>query len=528
MPSINTTQLLQMALAAHGHGQLADAEKMYRQVIAADARQADALHLLGVLLHQTRRSHDGIASIQQAIALNGKAPMYWANLAIIFHATGQVAETAEALRNVCLLDYKNIDVRLSLAALLPLSFALHALHYVTEDPAELYQEHRRWAELIESRVTQCAVERDRNPKRRLRVGYISPDFRQHSVSFFIEPVLAGHNRRAFEVYCYANLPRADEVTRRLRSEADHWRSTHGMSDEEFVALVDRDKIDILIDLAVHTQANRLAAMACKPAPLQGTWLGYASTTGLKAIDFRITDAWIDPPGRNDAYHSEKLVRLPQTQWAYRPPAGVPDVTPLPALNNGFITFGLATNLAKINPASIAMWCNVMRELPGCKLIIKGSGTENTGTRDYFLRQFEQAGIGRERIGWEPEVLLREYFDFFSRIDLIMDTFPFAGGTTSCHALYMGVPVVTLRGETSVSRVGSSLLHNLDLGELVADTPEAFVAISKTLAADVDRLSGLRADLRSRMRRSPIMEESAFINNLESAYRALWEEWCAAG
>jgi protein O-GlcNAc transferase len=371
-----------------------------------------------------------------------------------------------------------------------------------------------------------SFDNDRSPDRRLRIGYISPDFREHSLVFFFEPILAHHDHRKFEVFCYANQPENDAVSARLRSHADHWRKIYSLSDAEVTDLIRKDEIDILIDLALHTQTHRSGILVQEAAPLQGSYLSYDSTDGLPAIDFRLTDAWVNPPAASEAHHTEKLVRLPDTQWVYRPPKNIPEVSALPADTNSHITFGIATNLAKINTATIAMWCQTLQAVPGSRLLIKGAGLQDTATRQYFLNSFINAGASEGQIFFEPSAPLLEYFQFFSRIDLVVDTYPFASGTTSCHALYMGVPMIIRTGNTSVSRVGASLLHNVDLTELIADSAERFVRIAADIAGDLSRLRQIRGSLRQTMRNSPLMNETTFVWNLEAAYRELWKEWCA--
>jgi predicted O-linked N-acetylglucosamine transferase (SPINDLY family) len=376
---------------------------------------------------------------------------------------------------------------------------------------------------------------------------VSGDFRRHSVSFFIEPILAHHDKSQFEIFCYANQQNNDAVTERLRGYGHQWRDIFGKSDETAAELIQHDQIDILIDLSLHTGGTRLLMFARKPAPIQGTYLGYAGTSGLAAIDFRLTDAWIDPIGSSEPYNSERLVRLPDTQWVYRPPIEVPEVGPLPAHNSGQITFGIATNLAKMNTTTVELWSRVMSAVPGSVLVLKGAGLadvpENPDpgispvaqyrgrrywelVRRHFQDLFASCGIEPDRLRMEGHTSLEGYFDWFSRIDLTLDTFPFTGGTTTCHSLYMGVPVVTRSGRTSVSRVGSSILHNVGLGELAADTPERFVQIARELASDLPRLSEIRRTLRERMKQSSLMNEPQFVANLEEAYRQMWRQWVA--
>lgn len=711
------TQVLQMGMAAHGRGNLAEAERLYRQVLAASPKDSDAHHLLGVLLHQSRRSAAGIEMVQRAITLNPNAAIYYGNLANMYRETGHFAQAAKAFEDAIRLDPGNTSFRFRLAGLLSndlhkpgeaaplfkdllqsqpqseellfqLALALHRtgnirealpyyeqavalaprdtdllsnyanalltegnreqalavfhraiaidpkkaiLHYnlgvaLMSDPAsedaanafrktielnpddmfgyinlaavlryqgkleesaqiyaqllerypqeahvhsnlgltrlnqgrqdeaieamrkavlinphvpmlysnlllslhyhpdydsqKLFAEHRVWGEMIEARVTPMVHTPRSSASRRLRIGYVSPDFRQHSVAFFIEPILDHHHRRAFEIFCYANQPISDSITHRLRSLSDNWRNILSLPDPVAAEIIRKDEIDILIDLAVHTNANRLELFAHKPAPIQGTYLGYASTTGLRAIDFRLTDAWVDPPGTTDAHHTEKLIRLPDTQWVYRPMPGLPDVSPLPAEQRGHITFGAATNLAKINPDSIAMWSRVLMALPSAILIIKGNGTDNPPTQNYFRQAFLRAGVAEKQIQFQANSPIREYFDFFSSIDLILDTYPYAGGTTSCHALYMGAPMVTRTGNSSVSRVGASLLHNVGLAELMSDSAEGFVETCLRIASDIPRLSQMRRHLREKMRGSPLMDELRFVRNLEAAYQAI--------
>jgi len=410
-------------------------------------------------------------------------------------------------------------------------------------------EHQAGGRRHEDRYPARHCANDPSPERRLRIGYISPDFRTHSVAHFIEPVLAGHDPKEVEIFCYANHAKGDELTERLKGYAHHWREIRGRSDDAVADLIQRDKIDILVDLALHTGDNRLLVMARKPAPLQGTWLGYASTSGLKAIDFRLTDAWIDPPGISEQYSVEQLIRLPQTQWVYRPPSNAPDVSPPPAQKNGVVTFGVATNLAKINEPTIEFWTQILRATPGSILAIKAGGLRDRPSeaalaispllaryggdqvweqlREYLCDLLARGGISQDRLRLEGASPLPDYFNWYSGIDMILDTFPFAGGTTTCHALYMGVPVVTRTGNLSVSRVGSSILHNIGLGELVTETPEEFVKTAMSLAQDRPRLAELRRTLRQRMQQSPLMDEPRFVRNLEAAYRELWQQWCAS-
>jgi predicted O-linked N-acetylglucosamine transferase (SPINDLY family) len=301
----------------------------------------------------------------------------------------------------------------------------------------------------------------------------------------------------------------------------------GIHDESVAEMVRKDRIDILVDLAVHTNGNRLLVFARKPAPVQATWLGYAGTTGLRAIDWRITDAIVDPPGLTESLHAEKLFRLPRTQWCYRPAANAPPPSAPPSDRAGYVTFGNALNLAKVTPRVIEVWSAVLRAVPTSRLSLKARSLGDESTRKLVAESFAQHGVAPERLTMEPGGDLLNYFGFFDTVDICLDTFPFAGGTTTCHTLWMGVPVVTLTERTSVSRVAASVLTSIGLKNLVAQTPEQFVHVASQLAFDADRRRELRKNLRPLMRTSPLCDGPAFARDLENAYREMWRTWCAS-
>jgi predicted O-linked N-acetylglucosamine transferase (SPINDLY family) len=326
------------------------------------------------------------------------------------------------------------------------------------------------------------------------------------------------------VFCYSSVARPDAVTQRLQTYPATWRSLVGVRNDAAAQMVRDDRIDILVDLSTHTVGNRLLLFARKPAPVQVTWLGYASTTGLSTIDYRLTDPIVDPPGMTEAFHTEKLLRLPRTQWCYRPPDEAPAVVDAPAVGNGYVTFGNATNLAKVTPKTLDMWSQVLREVPGSRLALKSTSFADESTRQLVRDSFAARGVANDRLHFEPSGDLRSYFDFTNTLDICLDTFPFTGGTTTCHTLWMGVPVVTLAGQTSVSRVAASVLTNVALADLVANTPQQFVELAKPLAADATRLSTLRVNLRKMMKDSALCDAVGFARDLESAYRTLWRAW----
>ncbi len=412
----------------------------------------------------------------------------------------------------------------------PESAAIHSnllfvLNYLDNmSAADLFQEHLRWAERHAEPLTAAAPPARRARRDgRIRLGYISPDLRSHSVAFFVEPVLAAHDRSRFEIFCYADVARPDAVTARLTALSHHWRKIDGVSDEELVALLRADDLDILIDLAGHTAGNRLLVLARRPAPLQVTWIGYPNTTGMSAVDLRITDPWADPPGEADTLHSERLVRLPSGFSVYQPPEDSPAPSPPPALRNGYVTFGSFNNTAKLVPGVIEAWSTILHRVPNSRLLLKARQLADPETNEIFLRRFQAHGVPVERLRiFGPTEATPEHLARYSEIDIALDPFPFGGATTSCEALWMGVPVVTLRGDRHASRVGASLLHRVGLPELVADSVEALVEKAAELAADGDRLVGLRLELRDRLRASSVLDSVRVTRELEAALLREWE------
>jgi predicted O-linked N-acetylglucosamine transferase (SPINDLY family) len=363
--------------------------------------------------------------------------------------------------------------------------------------------------------------------RRLRIGYVSPDLRNHSVAFFIEPILMSHSKEHFEIYCYSDVSSPDEVTHRIQKHANHWRSIVGISDEKVAELIRRERIDILIDLAGHTGGvNRILLFARKPSPVQISWIGYPSTTGLSTIDYKIVDDLTDPDGKTDQYYTEKLIRLPETFLCYLPDKNCPDVAALPALYKSFITFGSFNNFPKIGQQVILLWTEILKKVPNSHLIIKSLSFYDQTVISYIRNLFLDQGIEAERIELlQPFPSLREHLALYNRIDIGLDTFPYNGTTTTCEALYMGVPVITLAGNTHVSRVGVSLLSTVGLPELIAQTPEEYVAKAVNLAKDIEKLKSLRISLRGMMSRSPLTDAKKFTHHLEKAYQKMWATWC---
>jgi predicted O-linked N-acetylglucosamine transferase (SPINDLY family) len=369
---------------------------------------------------------------------------------------------------------------------------------------------------------------DCDPNRRLRIGYVSPDFREHVVGKNLLPLFQHHDHSNYEIFCYSRVPYPDWMTEKFRAAADHWRFIRSASDEQAAEMIRNDRIDILIDLALHLAGNRLPVFARKPAPVQATFGGYPGGTGLEAMDYRLTDPFLDPPGEMDNHHAETPIRLPDSFWCYDPGAmGVAEgseVNPLPALQNGFITFCCLNNFAKINDLVLALWSEVLTAIPTSRLLLLTPAGE---TRRQIAARFADFGVVTARLQLVNRENPAGYFRLYHQVDIGLDTLPYNGHTTSLDSLWMGVPVITLIGKTVVGRAGWSQLCNLKLRDLAAKSPDDFVQMAIDLANDLPRLAALRAGLRQRMLESPLTDAVKFTRGIEAAYRQMWRIWCGS-
>ena len=340
----------------------------------------------------------------------------------------------------------------------------------------------------------------------MKVGYVSPDFRSHSEAFFTVPLFSSHDHKNFEIVCYSDVVRPDDITERLRSYADTWRNITSLDHEQLAERIRQDGIDILVDLTMHMARNRLLVFARKPAPVQACWLAYPGTTGVSTMDYRITDPYLDPPGLYDGCYAEESVRLPDTFWCYDPRESEPSVNALPAAEKGYISFGCLNNFCKVNPLVLKLWARVLKAVDRSRLtILAGEGTH----REHTLDLLSEEGVARNRVTFVSHQPRPQYLRHYHSIDIGLDTVPYNGHTTSLDSFWMGVPVVTLVGETVVGRAGLSQLTNLGLPELIACNPDQYVRIAAELAQDIPRLRDLRSTLRRRMQSSPLMNAPRF-------------------
>ena len=501
-------------------GRFDEAAAAYRRALELKPNFPEAHNNLGNMLKEQGRLDEAVAAYRSALESRPGFAMAHNNLGSALKDQGRLGEAIAAYRRALQLDPSYRQARSNL---------LLVLHYKSVcGIAELCAEHRRWDEIHARPLARGIAPHAnvRNPDRTLRIGYVSPDFWEHPVAFFLDGLLAHHDRSQAEVYCYACSPHEDHFTARLRRHAAHWRSLAGLSDEQAARLIREDSIDILVDLAGHTGRNRLPVFARKPAPVQVTYLGYCDTTGLSTMDYRLTDALADPPGTTEHLHSEQLVRLPDSAWCYRPSEQSPQVTPPPALRSGHITFGCFNVRPKITDEMLSLWATLLCKVPASRLLLKNMGLREPSVQLHIRALLEKAGIPPGRVELAGSVpSLREHLGCYSRVDIALDTFPYHGTTTTCDALWMGLPVVTLAGLTHASRTGLSLLTNAGLPELVATSADDYLRIASQLASDPARLSVLRSTLRARLAKSPLLDAQRFARNVEQAYRQMWKTWC---
>ncbi len=517
----NADTLNNLGLTLMDIGEYNDCVLCLRRASALNPTSADIAYNLGQGLDKQHCISEAISCYQKAITLKPDFSNAYNNMANLLKDQGHLTEALACY-------YKALELKPENAPGTH-SNILFTIQYTEPiDPDMIYGQHQRWAKIYASPLKTLIPHHtnDRNPDRKLKIGYVSPDFRVHSVAYYIEPIIESHDREGFEIFCYSNLDKPDNKTIDFKSLADHWRDITKMTDHEAAGLIQQDCIDILVDLSGHTGNNRLTLFARKPAPIQITYLGYPSTTGLDTIDYRISDTWTDPPGRTDHLHTEKIIRLPHGFLCYKPPTGCPDVRDLPASASGFITFGCFNNSSKISNKTIGIWSEILHLVPDSRLILKATALSDAPTKNYVLGLFEQKGICADRIMLFGNILLKEdHLDLYNSVDIGLDTFPYNGTTTTCEALWMGVPVIALKGDIHISRVSYSILSNIGLDELVAESSDEYVKKAVNLAGNIEKITSLRKNLRTIMKNSFLMDKANFTITLEKEFRAMWQRWC---
>jgi predicted O-linked N-acetylglucosamine transferase (SPINDLY family) len=577
--------LMRKGLAAQQAGRHDEARAIYQQVLAAEPKRPDALHYLGLIASQLGDFGPALDLMKWAVALRPDVPQFHANLGNALRACGRRTEAIDCYHAALRINPQSATYRVNLGNTLwelgqlddarsalaeatrlapnsapghqglglvhkdlgQLDEAIAAFRRTAEldpslvsaasgylytlnyhpgyDPEQISAEHRRWAFVHADPLTAAAapLTNDPTPDRRLRVGYVSSCFRDHAVNFFFEPLLGAHDRDVVEVFCYSDVAAPDDVTRRLQTLAHGWRLLVGQDDAAVAETVRRDRIDVLVDLNGHMGAHRLLAFARRPAPVQVTYIGYQATTGMTAMDYRLTDDHADPTGQTDGWHTERLLRLPGAFFCYRPPAESPDVVPPPCLSNGSITFGSFNAFAKITPSVLATWAEILRQVPDSRLHLLVP--RSTSLQERVQRLMSDHGIVPDRIVFVGRAARHEYLLAYQNVDVALDPFPFNGHTTTCDALWMGVPVVAMCGRSYVQRYGSTALVALGLDDLLATGREEYIGTAVRWARDFARLAQLRTKLRRKMASSVLCDDKAFAAKVESAYREMWRKWC---
>jgi len=536
-------------------GKLVEAGNHLQEALALNPKYGETLYNLGKLREAQGQMDNALVCWQRALELMkpDDANRYF-KVGYMFQKRDRFTEAMNHFRQALALEPKHFDAHTNLAGVLkslgmindaithfkqaleikPTSIAAHhsllwTLNYSDHDQAAIFLEHQRFNEqhALPLAASISAHLNDREPpQRRLKIGYVSGDFRRHSVAFFIREILAHHNHEQFEIVCYYNDRKVDKITRQLQAYADSWVDCIDLSDDKLADKIRADQIDILVDLAGHTAGNRLLVFAMKPAPIQVSYLGYPNTTGLTAIDYRITDNYADPKGIADHFNSEVSIRTPNSYFCFCPNNDCPDVNPLPLFQKNYITFGSFNNYAKINSTILSIWTEILCQVPDSKLMIKTKAMNDQTVRQELENKLAHFGIEAERlILLGPIPSLKKALQTYHQVDIGLDPSPFNGATTTCEALWMGIPVVTLVGKTHSSRMGLSILSTLGLTELIAYTSEQYVDICLKLANDTDYLQQLRASMRERMLASPLMDYVNFTACLEGEYRKMWETWC---
>lgn len=511
----NINALSNLAAALAQQGQYESAIDYYQKALALDSNNAMLHYNLGIAFSRKKQLSLALEEFQIAFDLKPHHVDCCYNLAKTCLQLGQVEVAIEYYHKTLSLQPHHYDAHNSF---------LLAMHYLRDDNAmDIVAQAKLFNQEFCSPFKPPEYKHLPDPNKRLKIGYVSADFRRHSVTSFIESVLAHHDHSQFEVYCYYNNHHEDEDTQRLKHYADHWLNCANLSDDALATQIQTDTIDILIDLSGHTAGNRLQVFARKPAPIQMSYLGYPDTTGVTAIDYRIVDNYVENALLNS---TETRLTMPNSYFCYTPPALTPLVNELPALKNHYLTFGSFNNFSKLTPELLELWAELLKQGPSAKLLLKNASLHDEQLQTQLKVRFQALGIESERLILAGHMeTTDEHLNMYHHVDIGLDTFPYNGATTTCEALWMGVPVVTWAGQSHVSRVGLSLLTTMGLTQFVTDSPDAYLARCLKLSQDLQVLANLRSMLRHKMQASPLMKGALFTQHLEQHYKISWQKWC---
>ena len=500
--------------------QIDGAKACYLRAIEIDPGNAVAHNNLGNAYFGSGQFAEAVASYRCAADLRPDFSAAHGNLGCVLKDIGQPLESIKSLRRALDIDPELLAVRSNLL------FIGHLLE--DQSPDTLLAEAKLFGEVAARKVKSATRWNNApDPDRCIRVGLVSADLNIHPVGFFIEGVLralTSRNSGKLEIFAYSNHFRVDPVSQRIKTHCHHWREVFGLMDNETAELIEKDEIDILIDLSGHTGKNRLPVFAWKPAPIQVSWLGYFATTGVEAIDYLVADPWTLPESE-EAYFTETIWRLPETRLCFTPPDTNVVIRQLPALTEPQITFGCFNNLNKMNDAVVAVWARVLAEVPNSRLFLKARQLYRSSARDDVIEQFARHGVAPSRLILEGPEERANYFAAYNRVDIALDPFPYTGGTTTAEALWMGVPVLTLSGTHFLARQGVGLMMNAGLPDWIASDRDDYVARAVAHAKDLEGLAALRTRLRAQVLASPVFDAARIAMHYEEALRAMWKKWC---
>jgi predicted O-linked N-acetylglucosamine transferase (SPINDLY family) len=526
-------------------GELEKALDCYQKTLAQQPRVRELYNNMGLVLRDLGRVEQAAAAFQEAVKLDPTSAAAWNNLSSVYAETARLDQAVEASRRALAIcpwmveALTNLGGQLFARGELDEAIAYHdkalaikpdaaiasnrlfILQYHPDcNPAMLLHEHRVWDRQYAQPLRPAHPPgKDAGAGRRLRIGYVSGDLRNHVVGWNLLPLLREHDHERFEIVCYSNTTERDAQTERIRQCGDQWRDISRLDDQRCAEMIRGDRIDILVDLSLHMAHNRMLVFARRPAPVQMTYLGYAGTTGLEAIQYRFSDPYLDPVDADASCYSEKTIRLPRTYWCYQPGGATPEVSESPAMKNRYVTFGCLSNFGKVSAAALDAWGHIMSEVPRSRLLLCCPAGV---ARERVAERLAGRGIHSTRLEFVDRQSWSGYIATYSRIDIGLDPFPYCGGITTCDSLWMGVPVVSLRGRNAVGRAGGTILSNIGLGELVADSIDEYVRLAK----ECERWIPLRPGLRRRMSDSPLMNAKQFARDVEMAYERIWN--CGAG
>jgi predicted O-linked N-acetylglucosamine transferase (SPINDLY family) len=514
----------QLAHAQAISGRTAEALESHKKAVECNPKSAPAWQGYGLSLSQQRRAAEALVCFQKALALDPKSAAARHGLAVAMQESHRIPDALREFDTLLAHGPRSLEV---------MSHRLMTLNYLPEWTRErLFAEHVAYGAAAEAEARAWpspAFSGQRDPERRLRVVFISADFREHSVAYFFEPILRHLDREAFEPLLYNDRTPPDAMTGRFRELAAGWRDIAGQVHGVVAEKLRADAPDIIVDLSGHTGATRLPLLAARMAPVQVTYLGYPNTTGLRAMDYRFVDAITDPEGDSDAWHTEKLVRFAPTAWVYAPPADAPEPAPAPSVAAGRVVFGSFNNFSKVTDAMLREWAAILGEVPESRLLIKSPGLADPAVAAHVRGRLRAAGCDEARVDLlDVAARTAEHLAMYARIDVALDPFPYNGTTTTCEALWMGVPVVTLCGDRHAARVGASLLQTVGHPEWVATDVAAYRRIAVGLARDEAARVAWRAGARDTLRRSVLFDQAGQAARFGAALRECWRAWCRQG